>query len=67
MGLLGMQGQNQWEADSMDVEPFIGENPRHINRTYLYTSFGERQIRYVKGGTCLKCLSSLEKSFTSLG
>ena len=33
----------------------------------MYNSFGDKQIRYVSRVTCLKCLSPLEKSSTSLG
>ena len=79
MGLLRMQVQNQWQASSMTMESFLtvekfldcgaltSRRLRHINRTYQYTSFGERQIRYVSRKTCLKHLSPLRKSSTSLG
>ena len=33
----------------------------------VYKSFGDKQIKYVSRGTCLKCLSPLGKSSTSLG
>ena len=32
-----------------------------------YKSFGDKQIKYVCEGTCLKCLSPLRKSSASLG
>ena len=43
------------------------ERSQSLNRTYLYKSFGDKQIRYVGGGTCLKCLSPLGKSSATLG
>ena len=43
------------------------ERSQSLNRTYLYKPFGDKQIRYVGGGTCLKCLSPLGKSSASLG
>ena len=33
----------------------------------MYNSFGDKQIRYVSGNTCLKCLSPLGKSSAFLG
>ena len=38
-----------------------------LNRPVIYSSFGDKQIRHVSGGTCLKCLSPLRKSSASLG
>ena len=37
-----------------------------LNRNYLYNSC-DKKIRYLSGGTCLKCLSPLGKSSASLG
>ena len=33
----------------------------------VYNSFGDKQIKFVGGGTCLKCLSPLRKTSASLG
>ena len=41
------------------------ERSQSLNRTYLYKPFGDKQIRYVGGGTCLKCLSPLGKPSAS--
>ena len=38
------------------------ERPQGLNKPNLYNSFGDKQIRYVGGGTFLKCLSPLGKS-----
>ena len=38
-----------------------------LNRADQYELFGDKQIRYVGGDTCLKCLSPLGKSSAALG
>ena len=38
-----------------------------LNRTYQYKPFGDKQIKYVGGDACLKCLSPLGKSSASPG
>ena len=38
-----------------------------LNRTYQYKHFCDKQIKYVGRGACLKCLSPLGKSSSSLG
>ena len=37
-----------------------------LNRTYQYKPFGDKQIKYVGRGVCLKCLSPIGKSSASL-
>ena len=58
-----MQVQNQQEAEPLPQ----GEARTYKSNLLSITFSGERWIRYVSGGTCLKCLSPLGKSSTSLG
>ena len=37
-----------------------------LNRTYQYKTFGDKQMKYVGGGSCLKCLLPLRKSSSAL-
>ena len=57
-----MQVQTSRRADSSQI---IAELT--LNRTYQYKPFGDKQIKYVGRGACLKCLSPLGKSSASLG
>ena len=58
-----------WKEFESHDEQILHESKQlyNLDRPTVYKSFGDKQIKYVSGGTCLKCLSPIGKSSASLG